>query len=482
MSSNRAVTALHWALVTLGRTEPTTDGQRRYVRLLRAVLTSIAGRGIGLVISVISVPLTVGYLGGERYGLWIAISTMLAWLGLADLGLGNGLTNALSEAYASGRRDLARSYVSTAFFGLLAVMLLVGIAMIFAWPYLDWAAIFNVQSAQAKAEVGPAIAVSIAITLLNFPVSLITTKIYLAHQEGMLANFWGIAGNVASLAAILVVTRTQGGLVLLVIAFSGSQVLVGFASTVWLLLFHKPWLMPGIRALSVHATHKLANVGGMFFVVQIAGLLIFQTDNLIIAHFAGPDQVTPYSIAYRLFGYTSLLQVLIFPNLWPAYTEAIARHDVSWVRRTFRLNSVLGTAVTVALAVPLVFVGIPIIRIWAGPAAIPPFALMVWMALWSVTNTLMSAISCILSASGRIKGQMYYAISTATVNIALSIWWVGPFGITGVIAGTVIAYVLCNNVPAIIDTALLFRRLKHDVQRVLPLHDLVREGQPAREV
>jgi len=482
MSSKFAANAFHWTRLTLGRAEPANDGQRRYTRLLRGVLTGIAGRGIGTVISVISIPLTVGYLGGERYGLWIAISTLLAWLGLADLGLGNGLTNALSEAYASGRRDLARSYVTTAFFSLMAVMLLLGIAVTVAWPWLDWAAIFNVHSPAAKAEIGPAVAVSIALTLLSFPFSLVTTKIYLAHQEGTLANAWGIAANVASLLAILLVTHTQGGLVLLVIAFSGSQVFVGLASTLWLMLFHKPWLMPGIRALSAHATRKLANVGVMFFVVQIAGLLIFQTDNLIIAHFAGPDQVTPYSVAYRLFGYTSLLQLLIFPNLWPAYTEAIARHDVTWVRRTFRANSVLGTALTLVLALPLVFYGIAIIRVWAGPAAVPPFALMVWMAIWSVTYTLMTAVSCLQSAAGRIKNQMLYAISTAAVNIALSVWWVEPFGITGVIAATVISYAICNNIPALIDVTFLLRRLQHDVQRVRTRDDLVRQGEPARQV
>jgi hypothetical protein len=50
----------------------------------------------------------------------------------------------------------------------------------------------------------------------------------------------------------------------------------------------------------------LGHVGGMFFVIQIAMVLIFQTDNLIIAHFAGAAAVTPYSVAYRLFGYTTL--------------------------------------------------------------------------------------------------------------------------------------------------------------------------------
>ncbi len=460
MGVKLAVSARHWVRLTVGRAEPTDDGQRRYSRLLRGVLSSVAGRGIGTLISIISVPLTVHYLGAERYGLWVSISTMLAWLGLADLGLGNGLMNSLSAAYASGRRDLARSYVSTAFFGLVTLMLLIGTALFFAWPHLDWAAIFNVHSPQAKVEIGPAIAASFIVTLLNFPFSLVTQKIYLAHQEGLLANVWGIVGGFASLGAIILVTRTQGGLVALVLAFSGSQVLVGLASTLWLLRFHKPWLMPGIRSLSIHATRKLANIGGMFFVVQIAVLLIFQTDNLIIAHFAGPDQVTPYSIAYKLFGYTSLLQVLIVPNLWPAYTEAINRGDGAWVKRTFGLNSISMTALTILLAVPLIFVGTPIIRVWAGPAAVPPFGLMFWMAGWSVINTLMNTIACLQNAAGYVKHQMFYAMATAVVNISLSIYLVGQWGITGVIAATVMSYMLCNNVPSLLDAVHILRSLR----------------------
>jgi hypothetical protein len=84
---------------------------------------------------------------------------LLAWLQLADFGLGNGLTNALATDYGNDRPDLARRYVSTSLAMLTGVKALIGGACALAWPKIDWNAVFNVgNGAVARAEVGPATA------------------------------------------------------------------------------------------------------------------------------------------------------------------------------------------------------------------------------------------------------------------------------------------------------------------------------------
>src|SRR5437763_767538 len=92
----------HWRDLYLGRRHPVGEAQRRHVRLLQTLATGMAGRGVNVLVSFLSLPLTIGYLGKERYGLWVTITTMLAWLNIADLGLGNSLTNALAEADGKG--------------------------------------------------------------------------------------------------------------------------------------------------------------------------------------------------------------------------------------------------------------------------------------------------------------------------------------------------------------------------------------------
>lgn len=444
--------------LALGRAQPINHSQRRYTRLAQAMFTAVAGKGVGLVVSFIAVPLTVGYLGAERYGVWITISSLLAWLQIADLGLGNGLTNAISEAYATEQPDLAQSYVATTVWILSGIVLVLCAALSVVWWMVDWAAAFNVQSTLAKSEIGPAIAALFTITLLSLPFSIVE-KVYGAYQENTIANYWQATGNVASLLSILLVTRLNGGLVWLVVAFSGALLLVKIASAVLLFGLHKQWLRPTYSSILWSSGKKLVSTGGMFFVVQIAVLINIYTGNLIIAHFLGAEQVTPYSVTWRLFSYTTLLQALIFPALWPAYAEAFTRKDGRWIKCTFKANIISSVLLTGALASIFVVFGNTIIQRWAGAAAVPPFSLLVWMALWSVINTAMNATACILNGAGRVKGQMIYGLTTAIVNVMLAFALVLPLGITGVIASTVIAYVLCNVVPAAFETSLVFKKL-----------------------
>jgi O-antigen/teichoic acid export membrane protein len=438
--------AVHYVRLAFGKGQAVGDAQRRYVRIIRGIFTGLAGRAVAVIVSFISVPLTVRYLGAERYGAWVTISAFMAWVALADLGLSNSLTNAVSEGYAKGHRNLMQDYIAAAFWSLAGVALLLGLIFFSVWGSLSWDQIFNVQTAQARAEVGPAVAIAFALFILNLPFSIIS-RIYGAHQEVAAANGWAAAGNILGLAALVAVTQFKGGLVSLVIAVSGTVLLVNVISAVWVFGCSKPWLFPRLVRVTWPAVRKLSSLGGMFFVVQVAALVLFQTDNLIIAHYLGAAAVTPYSVTWRLFTYTSLFQILASPSFWPAYAEALSRGDRSWVRRSFRLNFRITVVSTAALALPLVLFGSWFIDKWAGRAAVPPYALLPWMGIWSVIYAAMSTQSCLLASAGRLKAQMIYSILAAAVNLLLSITLVQRIGLTGVIMGTVGAFLICVVVP-----------------------------------
>ncbi len=63
----------------------------RYRRATLTTVTSVISKGIGILTAFITVPLTLTYLGTERYGLWMTISSVIVMLGFADFGLGDGL-------------------------------------------------------------------------------------------------------------------------------------------------------------------------------------------------------------------------------------------------------------------------------------------------------------------------------------------------------------------------------------------------------
>jgi O-antigen/teichoic acid export membrane protein len=442
--------AVQYVRLAFGKGQVVGDAQRRYVRIVRGIFTGLAGRAVAVVVSFISIPLTVRYLGAERYGAWVTISAAMAWIALADLGLSNSLTNAVSEGYANDRRDLAQDSVAAAFWSLVGIAVVLALAFFSLWTKVPWDRIFNVQTAQARAEVGPAVAFAFAIFVLNFPFSIIS-KIYGAYQEVAIANGWAAAGNVLGLAALIAVTRLRGGLVALVIAVSSMVLLINVISAVWVFGWSKPWLLPSLRRVTWPAVRKLTSLGSMFFVIQAAALVLFQTDNLIIAHYLGSGAVTPYSVTWRLFTYTMLFQMLAIPSFWPAYAEAFSRGDRAWVRRSFRLNFRITIASTGALALPLVLFGRWFIDKWAGKAAVPSSALLVLMGIWSVIYSATCSQSCILGGGSRLRGQMIYSIVAAVVNIVASVLLVQRIGVTGAILGTIIAYAVCVLVPQWIE-------------------------------
>jgi len=455
-----------------GRFEVNDVRGRRVASIMQGLFTGVANRLVGVAVSFLSVPLTIGYLGSERYGVWTLISSLLAWLNLADLGIGNGLTNAIARALGSERPDLVRSHVSTAFAVLVATALTMGVLVAAFWTTIDWVHIFNVKTASAQSEIGPAMAAAIVIFLLSFPLSVIS-RTFNASQNGKVANYWAAAGNVLSLIALFIVTRTHGGLLLLVLAVSGTGLAVQFVSGFWLFTGFKPEFSPRLRSIKRASAREIMTVGVQFFFIQILGLSIFQTDGLMIAHFLGSAQVPAYSLTFKLFEFTSLLQTIMFGYLWVAYAEAISRGDIDWVRQTFRRTVAFSLGSTLAAVIPLVFIAQPFIRIWSREAIIPPFELVLWMAAWSMINALCSPIACLLAAASQMKTQLVYGTAVAITNLFLSIFLIQRWGISGAIAGTVLAYALFNCGPAILDVSLLLKRLTLAVDRKRIVSDQV---------
>lgn len=66
----------------------------------RNIIMSIGIKTVGVFVSLFIVPITLGYLSEEEYGIWLTLSSMLAWIVFFDIGLTNGLRNKLTEALA----------------------------------------------------------------------------------------------------------------------------------------------------------------------------------------------------------------------------------------------------------------------------------------------------------------------------------------------------------------------------------------------
>jgi O-antigen/teichoic acid export membrane protein len=433
--------------------------KERYRRIGLSAIASASAQGVSILTSLISVPLTLGYLGAERYGLWVVISSTIAMLNFADLGMGNGLINAISDANGKNDKLLAHRYVSSAFFMLAGIALAIGTIFVIFSSKISWSWFLNISSPQAVNEAGPAITVFLACFLVNLPLGVIQ-RIQIGYQEGFFNSLWQAFGNLLALGSILLAIYFKAKLPWLVFAMTGVPIFATILNGVVLFGFRRPWLLPKLKAVTLFVAQKVSKIGFLFLILQIAATLGYQSDNLVISHFLGASYVPQYSIPMKLFMLIPLLLSFILSPLWPAYGEATTRKDFPWIRKTFFRSVKLALIVNVVPALLLIIFAPLIIHIWAGTNINPPFSLLLGLGIWTILISLGGPIAMLLNGANAIGIQVVCALLMGVSNPLLSIYLVQKIGVAGPIYGTIITWTLFCLVPFLIYIPRMFASLQ----------------------
>jgi len=420
--------------------------QERHRHIAWTGVTAGTAKATTVAAMLISVPLTLGYLGPERFGMWMAVSAIIAMLGFADLGLSNGVLNAVARASGRDNNTEIRRIIANGFFMLcgIAVLILLGFAATYA--HVPWSTLLNVSTATAAAEAGPVVLVLVLCFIANLPLGA-TQKIQMGLQQGYWANLWETLGSIAGLVGILVAIRLEAGLQWIALAMAGTPVVFRAMNTLVFFGHQHPALIPGTRHIDPAIISGLIRTGILFFILQTATIVGFHSDNVIIARILGVEAVAVYDVAFRLSVIPAMLTGLVVVAQWPAYGEAQARGDTAWIRQTFYRTLRLSLAITIPYAAILALWGDVIIRAWAGPEVIPSRALLAGMAAWSVMLVTGGVISALLNGLHVVRFQAVCASLMACGNILLSIFLVGKIGVSGAIYGTLAAYTVFTLIP-----------------------------------
>ncbi len=437
----------------------------RYARMAKAVWSGGAARILTGLVGLLTLPLAVRYLGPERYGVWATITTTAVWINLLDLGIANTLTNQISQAYALGNKEAARRYFTNAFVLTCAATATAGAIFAVLSHRVNWTSLLNVSVKVRATEVEHTIAVAVGLMLLALPCNL-GSKLLAGYQELHRTAYAAGAGALVSLVGLSTGIALHVAMPVLYLMSMGCMT---FASLILLLLtiWQKPWLLPRWSSIDFHSAKGLLASGSSFFLIQVAAVVVFSSDNIIVSHYLGASEVTPYSVTWRVAGLAAMLQSLIFPALWPAYAEAYARQDYLWIKRTFLATMKGILALNLICALGLVCFGRGFIGLWAGATALPGAHLVLAMALWIIVNGFMSVESCLLAALNRTRGQGVLSIGAAVLNVVLSIALVRSLGALGVIGGTVLSYLTVLLVPQTLIVRSVWRR---ELQGKRPLY------------
>jgi O-antigen/teichoic acid export membrane protein len=450
-------------LTAIDTTTPEGRSADRYRRIAWSTATGITGRLVGVAITLVTIPLLLSYLGRERFGLWLTLTSIIAMLGPLDLGIGNGLTTLISRANGRDDRLEIRALVSSGIAISLAVAVLLGAVIAIAYPITPWAALTNVGSPVAISEAGPAAAALAICFALGIPLGLVS-RIHQGFQEGYIANAWVVVGNLLALALLVLALLSGAGLPLLVLAIAGGPLVAAGLNGAVLFFRQRPWLRPGLTRVDQRRARILLGTGGLFVVLQLSLVVGYQSDNVVIAQMLGAEAVPAYAVPMKLFMLAPTLLSFALAPLWPAYGEAMARRDAPWVSRALRRSIALALAINVPVALVLLAFAPAILQLWVGEAISPSPILLLTLTVWAILNSLNGPLSMLLVGSNAMRFAAVTSVLMAVANITISIVLVGRLGIVGAIIGSITAQVVFILIP----WGLYARRLLRDMSLWTP--------------
>lgn len=414
-----------------------TKGHQRSVKAKKNIFASFIIKGTSILIGFYMVPLTIGYVDKEQYGVWLTLSSVVGWFSFFDIGLGNGLRNKLAVALTENDMVRAKTYVSSTYAILSLIISAILLVFFVLQPILNWQEILNTKEVSAEELRLVAIA-TFSFFCINFLLKLIHS-IFFAYQKPALQGLFNLISNILALLTVFVLTQTtQGSLLYLSLALGFAPMLVLIVISAILFNGRFRSIAPSIGYVKKNYFSELWGLGGRFFIVQISFIIIYSTDNLIITQLLGPQEVPAYSVAHKYFGLITAVFAIISAPFWSAYTEAYTKRDVDWILSTNRklIKAWAGLAIfsLIMLAGSSYFY-----KFWV-PEIEVPLLLSIIMCVYVNVLTWGNIFVVFINGVGKIQLQLIIGIVSMIINIPLSYFFASTLGLES--AGVILASII----------------------------------------
>lgn len=397
---------------------------------------------VGLLTSLVIVPITINYLNNEVYGIWMTITSILYWITTFDIGLGNGMRNYLAEALATNDTKLGKKYISTTMLLLSLIALSMAIVLLYPLITINFNSFFN-TNAIAGNELRMAVVIAVGFTLMNFVLKNIG-MIFVAMQKYAINDLLSISGNVIALILIYILTKvTTGNLVLVVLAYTMTSC-VAFLLAAIPLFWKHPELKPSLRFFDKSLGKKIVGKGFGFFVIQISScLVIFGAANFFITQSCGPAAVTTYNIAYKFFNLLVIAYTIILAPMWNAYTDAYVKGDMQWIKATFN-KALKFWVLSICGGLGMLLICNLFYKLWIGNMVNVPLSVSASTLIYVCFFNLNNCATYLINGLNKIFVQIIISLAVTTLYIITVLAFGRKLGVEGIVLSMAASYAVMS--------------------------------------
>lgn len=414
--------------------------ERRNIAIFSALFTNVLARTVNMGAIFISVPVTLHYLGTDRFAVWMAATSLTSFISFTDLGLGIGLQNALTKCYGKDDEKMPRYYISNAFVLLCTIAVLVFCSGLYILPLLPVEQLVKLEDISTSEVVLPTLQVVVCVFAFGLPTSVVG-RVLIGYQKMHVYGFVRVIGQLLALLSIFVSVWFEFSLPMMLGLFTGGVIAAQLVFTVsyWI---RNEWFRPKISCISFSIIREITGTGWWAMLAQIAYVFKSNFPVFIISSTLGAVALTQYTVVQRLLSFAIVLVNIGLSPLWPAYGEAYHSRDKQWLTAIYKRTSKMVAVLSISFFIFIVIFGIPLIELWTNGHVIPPFKLLLACSVWMVTMNFNVCSTMLLNGSNHFKGQAIYRSILTAIACCVAFIYSLKLGADGIVW----TFIVCSEI------------------------------------
>jgi O-antigen/teichoic acid export membrane protein len=404
---------------------------------LRGTLVNLAGTAITMALGFFTTPYFIHRLGPSAYGVYslVLVFTMSGYFGYLDFGIQSATVNRASGSAARGRWDEFSDTIAASLIGLAALGLASGALIIGFAPFaVD---VFNVP-ASLQNDLTLSLRIVGICLIVQFPSLALVAALQTLHRWDLVVIQRTITSVLGVGAAALLVAR-QHDLLRLVL----PVVLAPTIGSLLLLLLCRtvvPRFRPRVLRTSRNTVVHLLRTGRTFFLAQSGIAIVGNLDQILIAAFLTSQRLAQYAVAATLYYAVFALLPITNATAFAAASHFNAVGDDGRIRALVLRGTRYGASVVLAATASGALFGPAFIRAWVGEGfGASGTLLLIWLTHMCVT-AFTGVPHNVLSGVGRVRQAAWISGASVVINAIVSLALVRPYGMNGVVLGTVVSY------------------------------------------
>lgn len=428
-------------------------GHIRSVKAKKNIVASFGIKAVGLLAAFVKVPVVLLYLDVEKYGIWLTIASIVTWVHYFDLGVGHGLRNKFAMALAEDDNNKARKLVSTSYFYITLIFAGISLVIIPLILIVDWQAILNARNI-SNLELLYSVLVVYMLFVVRFVLNLIT-MIMKADQRPALADSLLPVGSIISLLLLLLLGQiTEGSLFLACVAIAAPPVLVVLIANLVLFSGRYVSYSPSLKDIEKSLFKDIFSLGFKFFFIQLAGLIMFSTSNIILTQIVNPSEVSLFNIARQYYGLPFMFFGIVLSPFWSAITDAYTRGDLEWIKRVMKMLLRISVVFCGLLLIMLLF-SESAFKFWLRGTVSIPLEISVTMVVLNLFYILFAPFTHFINGVGKLNLSLWVVSFKMILFLPVAIFLTQQFNA----AGLILALIIVNSIPSAILESFQYKKV-----------------------